>query len=519
MESAATTEFSDKTQQEQSWKRLSEWIHCICVVTFDLELGQAMEVCKLQKCNHSINPATALYVPALQMAILISALSVAAAASGQLMILVTRANRISFQVVYPSHVELSEKEKLNICYLAFPDSNSGCMGDTQFHIRLRVAPGTKNTLLNAELQRFSLQCVTVQRPDLGHYWGYVYFRQTKDASLPRGYFQKVRSHSTRSLRLMIHNCISLFSQSVILLSRLPFTNLFYEICALIAPKYFANGESVLESACNDISNWPSLMAGECIQLPLLGTVYQTYIPSLTSANLQQMHPQQYNNACTEKEMAVTAKVAANVQSSAVQENDANVNDAKNNREELDSSGDDDESTNNGSKSNQSTCTVNTVNNAELSRDDILDNYKQSKELLARKMAAAKMADKSMSTSTDLYDDNDDDENCGTNDDDDSFSDTKVNATANTQNKSDTISSSSSSSITAAIPFQMSQPPQQAAQTPIVLSSVHEIDIFRSLCTVLSYTHLLWELVLTAEPIVVMATSPSDCSHMVQSLIR
>lgn len=123
--------------QPKEWQRLSEWIHCICVVTFDLELGQAMEA------------------------------------------------------IYPASVELSEKEKLNICYLAFPDSNSGCIGDTQFHIRLRVAPGTKNTLLNPELQRFSLQCVTVQRPDLGHYWGFVYFRQTKDTSLPRGYFQKV----------------------------------------------------------------------------------------------------------------------------------------------------------------------------------------------------------------------------------------------------------------------------------------------------------------------------------------
>lgn len=57
------------------------------------------------------------------------------------------------------------------------------------------------------------------------------------------------------------------------------------------------------------------------------------------------------------------------------------------------------------------------------------------------------------------------------------------------------------------------------KTPIVLSSVHEIDIFRSLYSVISYTHLLWELVVTAEPIVVMATSPSDCSHMVQSLMR
>lgn len=29
----------------KKWDRFSEWIHCICVVTFDLELGQAMEVC------------------------------------------------------------------------------------------------------------------------------------------------------------------------------------------------------------------------------------------------------------------------------------------------------------------------------------------------------------------------------------------------------------------------------------------------------------------------------------------
>ena len=26
------------------WDNFQEWIHCICIVTFDLELGQAMEV-------------------------------------------------------------------------------------------------------------------------------------------------------------------------------------------------------------------------------------------------------------------------------------------------------------------------------------------------------------------------------------------------------------------------------------------------------------------------------------------
>ena len=28
------------------WDNFSNWVHAICVVTFDLELGQAMEVCK-----------------------------------------------------------------------------------------------------------------------------------------------------------------------------------------------------------------------------------------------------------------------------------------------------------------------------------------------------------------------------------------------------------------------------------------------------------------------------------------
>lgn len=42
------TKNNNENKQEESyskaWQRLSEWIHCICVVTFDLELGQAMEV-------------------------------------------------------------------------------------------------------------------------------------------------------------------------------------------------------------------------------------------------------------------------------------------------------------------------------------------------------------------------------------------------------------------------------------------------------------------------------------------
>lgn len=38
------TETSSKSPTLLPWDRFSNWLHCACVVTFDLELGQAMEV-------------------------------------------------------------------------------------------------------------------------------------------------------------------------------------------------------------------------------------------------------------------------------------------------------------------------------------------------------------------------------------------------------------------------------------------------------------------------------------------
>ncbi|KAG8225110.1 hypothetical protein J437_LFUL004031 [Ladona fulva] len=245
------------------WDRFSSWCHCVCIVTFDLELGQAIEV------------------------------------------------------IYPGHVKLSEQEKSNICYLAFPDSNSGCMGDTQFHVRIRQAPGHRGLLLEHRL--YNQKCPPYLQADPGHYCGYVYFRQ-----------------------------------SVVLISRFPFVNLFTEVCALIAPEYFENGEPSIEAACHDIDQWPAPVPGELVNLPLLGTVIQAYIPS-------------QNN-----------KVGVSSPTSPL----------------------------------------------------------------------------------------------------------KVNTSL----------------------------------TPTIIPSVHEINIFRCFYPILSHIHMLWELVLTAEPIVVMASSPSICSEMVQALV-
>lgn len=283
---------------DAKWQRFADWLHCVCVVTFDLELGQAMEV------------------------------------------------------VYPPHAHLAESERTNICYLAFPDSNSGCMGDTQFHVRLRVAPPA--TRLSAAHRRFNASCPPAQSADAGHYWGFVYFRQIKDARLPRGYFQK----------------------SLVLLTRLPFVHLYRQLVAVLAPIYFDDrsphsGAAVLEAACNHICQWPRLAAGTQLTLHLLGTVFRTQIPCALSP-------------------------AAQLLNAAADADNANGGDA----------------------------------------DD------------AAQLAASVVV----------------------------------------------------------------QPPQ-------LLSSVQDVDLFQSLGCVLAHVHLLWELVLTAEPIVVMATSPADCSAMVQALTR
>ncbi|KAL8583445.1 hypothetical protein ACOMHN_044804 [Nucella lapillus] len=155
------------------WDRFSNWIHCCCVVTFDLELGQAMEL------------------------------------------------------IYPGHIKLSDKEKMNICYLSFPDSNSGCMGDTQFHFRIRQCPGRKPS---------------------------------------------VKAHNSYN-----RDCpVSL--QSVVLITKLPFVALFAQLVGIMAPEYFDNGEPSLEAACHDIDQWPCPVPGDTLNLPIMGTVIQVRVP-------------------------------------------------------------------------------------------------------------------------------------------------------------------------------------------------------------------------------------------------
>uniref|UniRef100_A0A672R192 Protein DENND6B-like n=1 Tax=Sinocyclocheilus grahami TaxID=75366 RepID=A0A672R192_SINGR len=184
------------------WSRFSAWLECVCVVTFDLELGQAIEL------------------------------------------------------VYPQDVKLTEKEKTSICYLSFPDSYSGCLGDTQLSFRLRQSVGRSSSWFGHEDAYNRDAPVTLQK-EHAHFHGYVYFRQVKDASVKRGYFQK----------------------SLVVVSRLPFVNLFHSLLQVIAPEYFEKHEPCLETVCNEIDQWPAPVPGQTLNLPVMGVVMQVRIPS------------------------------------------------------------------------------------------------------------------------------------------------------------------------------------------------------------------------------------------------
>jgi hypothetical protein len=89
---------------DSDWAGFRAWLHSVVVVTFDLELGQVIE----------------RTFPARE--------------SGD---------------VHPD--DLSEQDRTNVCYLAFPDSNSGIMGDIQFHFRIRE--------VEKKYESFSTMCI------------------------------------------------------------------------------------------------------------------------------------------------------------------------------------------------------------------------------------------------------------------------------------------------------------------------------------------------------------------------
>ncbi|XP_067915397.1 protein DENND6B isoform X3 [Heterodontus francisci] len=111
--------------------------------------------------------------------------------------------------------------------------------------------------MNGDEEKYNRDAPVVLQRDQAHYYGFVYFRQVKDSTVKRGYFQK----------------------SLVLISRLPFVNLFHSLLQLVAPEYFEKLEPCLEAVCNEVDQWPAPVPGKTLSLPVMGVVIQVRIPS------------------------------------------------------------------------------------------------------------------------------------------------------------------------------------------------------------------------------------------------
>ncbi|KAH9286578.1 Protein DENND6A [Echinococcus granulosus] len=114
--------------------RLSQWIYAVCVVNFDVDLGQTLEY------------------------------------------------------VYPQHIQLTEAERISISYLAFPDSHSSCEANSQHHFRFKCTSIGRLLLKNFSLLYKSYCSAFLPMFDVC--FGYAFFKQEKDFTQKRHYSQK-----------------------------------------------------------------------------------------------------------------------------------------------------------------------------------------------------------------------------------------------------------------------------------------------------------------------------------------
>ncbi|KAJ3039424.1 Protein dennd6a [Rhizophlyctis rosea] len=216
-----------------------QWVLCFCVVNFDLELGQALEY------------------------------------------------------IYPP-IDFSEDEKKNIAFSAFPDSNSSAhSGDNTFTFRMRSGVFTQQLYLtqqppplavplNGSLPRSRGQMLpNSQGAGLpvdtdGYTYGYVFFRQKRDAEIRRGFFQK----------------------SLVVLSPHPWPGLWTSLVGSLGRAYMDafiedrqndtnTAKTLLEAACFDIAAWPappSTLSPEAtyysitLNLPFVGKMIRCSFP-------------------------------------------------------------------------------------------------------------------------------------------------------------------------------------------------------------------------------------------------
>ncbi|KAF1795799.1 DENND6 protein [Phytophthora cactorum] len=138
--------------------------------------------------------------------------------------------------LHPPTCGLSEAAKTSLAHLSLPHCNNQDEGDTQFIVRFRDGPDDRELL-----------------------FGFVLFRQQKDESRTRGYFQK----------------------ALVLVSTKPYVDLYDRVLRVIGPLFFKAGPQVLAAVYNNIKSCliaPLQFQGDC--RPYF-TVYEADFDSLS----------------------------------------------------------------------------------------------------------------------------------------------------------------------------------------------------------------------------------------------
>ena len=238
------------TLDAESLAALHRWLACVCVITFDLEMGPTMEYCYppnyLSQAEITNGQSITPHSPPRHPARLHSVLSHS-----------PYVRVLHFSVSYMC---------VSVCGLAFPDSHVAVMGDLNFCFRMRAEPqphhskqlshssptDDPHSLPSSKPSRSTHRFLSQQST----LFGYTVFRQRKDATNPRGYFQK----------------------SVVWLSSLPFLSLFTRCVTLIGATYHEYGGSGVEAAMTNVRGWVSPHAGRRVRVGLLGEMLVDVLP-------------------------------------------------------------------------------------------------------------------------------------------------------------------------------------------------------------------------------------------------
>merc|ERR1719322_842763 len=119
-----------------------------------------------------------------------------------------------------------------------------------------ILPSFAQNSATIQHTEYNRKCPASIAFDKNFLFGFAYFRQVKDASIRRGYYQK----------------------SVILLTYLPLVTFYTNLTNIVARKYFETGEVSVEVACHDINRWPPASPGDHLTLPVLGSLIQLHLP-------------------------------------------------------------------------------------------------------------------------------------------------------------------------------------------------------------------------------------------------